>query len=52
MARSCGHFASKRRRYFTTLGTIRRKRRNFRQRQAAEDVCELLDEDTTLVLSH
>ncbi len=47
-----GHFASKSRRYSTTLGAIRRERRNFRQRQAADNVRELLDEDTTLVVSH
>jgi hypothetical protein len=50
---SCGHFASKSRRYSTTLGAIRGERRAYRQRQAAEQVCELLDEDTdaTLVVS-
>jgi hypothetical protein len=47
-----GHFASKSRRYSTTLGTIRRERRTYRQRQAAEQARELLDEDTTLVISH
>lgn len=47
-----GHFASKSRRYSTTLGAIRRERRTYRQRQAAEHVRELLDEDTTLVVSH
>ena len=46
-----GHFASKSRRYSTTLGTIRRERRTYRQRQA-EQARELLDEDTTLVISH
>lgn len=51
-AGSCGHFASKSRRYSTTLGAIRGERRNFRQRQAAEDIRELLDEVTTLVVSH
>jgi hypothetical protein len=44
-----GHFASKSRRYSTTLGAIRRERRTYRQRQAAE---ELPDEDTTLVVSY
>ncbi|MGH3752542.1 MAG: hypothetical protein ACRDRP_07580 [Pseudonocardiaceae bacterium] len=34
------------------VGAIRRERRTYRQRQAAEDVRELLDEDTTLVVSH
>jgi hypothetical protein len=49
-----GHFASKSRRYSTTLGAIRGERRAYRQRQAAEHVRELLDEntDTTLVVSH
>jgi hypothetical protein len=47
-----GHFASKSRRYSTTLGAIRRERRIYRQRQAAEEVRELLDEDTTVVVSH
>ena len=47
-----GHFASKSRRYSTTLGAIRHERRAYRQRQAAEHVRELLDEDTTLVVSH
>src|SRR5581483_7953645 len=44
-----GHFASKSRRYSTTLGAIRWERRSYRQRQAAE---ELTDEDATLVVSH
>jgi hypothetical protein len=49
-----GHFASKSRRYSTTLGAIRSERRAYRQRQAAEHIRELLDEvtDTTLVISH
>ncbi len=47
-----GHFASKSRRYSTTLGAIRRERRTYRQRQAAEQVRELLNEDATLVVSH
>jgi hypothetical protein len=47
-----GHFASKSRRYSTTLGAIRGERRAYRQRQAAEQVRELLDDDTTLVVSH
>jgi replication initiator protein RepSA len=48
-----GHFASKSRRYSTTLGAIRSERRAYRQRQAAEHIRELLDEvtDTTLVIS-
>jgi hypothetical protein len=47
-----GHFASKSRRYSTTLGAIRGERRAYRQRQVAEQVRELVDEDTTLVVSH
>lgn len=47
-----GHFASKSRRYSTTLGAIRGERRIYRQQQAAEHARELLDEDTTLVVSH
>jgi hypothetical protein len=47
-----GHFASKSRRYSTTLGAIRGERRAYRQQQAAEHTRELLDEDTTLVVSH
>ena len=47
-----GHFASKSRRYSTTLGAIRGERRAYRQRQAAEHARELIDEDTTLVVSH
>ena len=47
-----GHFASKSRRYSTTLGAIRGERRAYRQRQAAEQVPELVDEDTTLVVAH
>ncbi|MDQ3765472.1 MAG: hypothetical protein M3460_29730 [Actinomycetota bacterium] len=50
--RVAGHFASKSRRYSTTLGALRRERRTYRQRQAAEQVRELLDEDTTLVIPH
>jgi hypothetical protein len=46
-----GHFASKSRRYSTTLGAIRGERRAYRQRQAAEHARELLDDDTTLVVS-
>jgi hypothetical protein len=46
-----GHFASKSRRYSTTLGAIRGERRAYRQRQAAEHARELLDEQTTLVVS-
>jgi hypothetical protein len=49
-----GHFASKSRHYSTTLGAIRRERRTYRQRQAAEQTRELADDDqdTTLVVSH
>ncbi len=48
-----GHFASKSRRYSTTLGAIRGERRAYRQRQAAEHARELLpdEQDTTLVVS-
>jgi hypothetical protein len=46
-----GHFASKSRRYSITLGAIRGERRAYRQRQAAEQVRELVDDDTTLVVS-
>jgi hypothetical protein len=54
MAGFRGHFASKSRRYSTTLGAIRRERRIFRQRQAAEharQLGELDDTDTTLVVA-
>ncbi|MBV8992270.1 MAG: replication initiation protein [Pseudonocardiales bacterium] len=47
-----GHFASKSRRYSTTLGAIRAERRSYRQRQGVEDVRELIDDDATLVVSH
>jgi hypothetical protein len=48
-----GHFASKSRRYSTTLGAIRNERRTYRQQQATEHARELLrDDDTTLVVSH
>ncbi len=47
-----GHFASKSRRYSTTLGAIRGERRAYRQQQAAEHARELLDDDPTLVVSH
>jgi hypothetical protein len=48
-----GHFASKSRRYSTTLGAIRGERRAYRQRQAAEQARELVDDeqDTTLVVA-
>ena len=54
MAGSCGHFASKSRRYSTTLGAIRGERRAYRQRQAAEYARELPPDvqDTTLVIAH
>jgi hypothetical protein len=48
-----GHFASKSRRYSVTLGSIRAERRQYRQRQAAEQLRELgddRDQDTTLVV--
>ena len=53
MPRSCGHFASKSRRYSTTLGAIRSERRTYRQRQAAEHTRELLpdEQDSTLVVA-
>jgi len=53
MTSSCGHFASKSRRYSTTLGAIRGERRVYRQRQAAEQIRELADDeqDTTLVVA-
>jgi hypothetical protein len=46
-------FASKIRRYSTTLGAIRAERRAYRQRQAAEHARELLPDeaDTTLVIT-
>jgi len=44
-----GHFASKSRRYSTTLGAIRAERRIYRQRQAIE---KFPDEDAALVVSH
>jgi hypothetical protein len=49
-----GHFASKSRRYSTTLGAIRGERRAYRQRQAAEQARELLpdEQETTLVVAH
>jgi len=48
-----GHFASKSRRYSTTLGAIRGERRAYRQRQAAEHLRELGTDarDTTLIVS-
>jgi hypothetical protein len=53
MAGFRGHFASKSRRYSTTLGAIRGERRAYRLRQAAELTRELGDQedtDTTLVI--
>jgi hypothetical protein len=49
-----GHFASKSRRYSTTLGAIRGERRAYRQRHAAEQTRELADDeqDTTLIVTH
>jgi hypothetical protein len=49
-----GHFASKSRRYSTTLGAIRGERRAYRQRQATEHTRELPpgEQDTTLVVAH
>ncbi len=54
MAGFRGHFASKSRRYSTTLGAIRRERSDFRRRQAAEyarQLGDLVEDDTTLVVS-
>ena len=54
MAGFRGHFASKSRRYSTTLGAIRGERRAYRQRQAAEharQLGDLDDADTTLVVA-
>jgi hypothetical protein len=54
MAGFRGHFASKSRRYSTTLGAIRGERRSFRRRQAAEHARQFgvdQDDDTTLVVS-
>ncbi len=54
MAGFRGHFASKSRRYSTTLGAIRGERRAYRQRQAAEHARQLGDQDnadTTLVVA-
>lgn len=53
LTRSCGHFASKSRRYSTTLGTIRGERRAYRQRQATGHTRELPpdEQDTTLVVA-
>ena len=49
-----GHFASKSRRYSTTLGALRAERRTYARTHAAaaEDAREIPDEDTTLVISH
>jgi hypothetical protein len=55
-----GHFATKSRRYSTTLGAIREERRRFRRRQARQEPRRLHDpardedldgEDTTLVIA-
>lgn len=48
-----GHFASKSRRYSTTLGAIRGERHAYRQRQAAEQTGEFAgdEQDTTLVVA-
>jgi hypothetical protein len=49
-----GHFASKSRRYSTTLGAIRRERSDYRRCQTAEHAREIGDQDdteTTLVVS-
>jgi hypothetical protein len=54
MAGFRGHFASKSRRYSTTLGAIRGERSDYRRRQAAEHAREIgdqADDETTLVVS-
>jgi hypothetical protein len=56
MAGFRGHFASKSRRYSTTLGAIRSERRTYRRRQDDERARQLgydraADDDTTLVIS-
>ena len=55
MAGFRGHFASKSRRYSTTLGAIRGERRAYRRRQAAAHARQLgldaIDDETTLVIS-
>jgi len=54
MAGFHGHFASKSRRYSTTLGAIRSERRTFRRRQAVQHARQLgldpVDEETTFVV--
>ena len=49
-----GHFASKSRRYSTTLGAIRAERRTYARTHAgtASDAHEIPDDETTLVTSH
>ena len=52
----CGHFASKSRRYSTTLGALRGERRAYRRRQAAEAAREIGHtdpdgDDSTLLVS-
>ena len=55
MAGFRGHFASKSRRYSTTLGAIRGERSAYRRRQDVERARQLghdpVDDDTTLVVS-
>ena len=54
MAGFRGHFASKSRRYSTTLGAIRRERSDYRRREAAEharQLGDLAESDTTLVVA-
>jgi hypothetical protein len=49
-----GHFATKSRRYSTTLGAIRRERADYRRRQLADARpigLEDQDDDTTLVVA-
>jgi hypothetical protein len=56
-----GHFATKSRRYSTTMGALRAERRTFRRHQASAELDQLHDpahdddpdgEDTTLVIAH
>lgn len=51
----CGHFATKSRRYSTTLGAIRRERSDYRRRQLADarpaGVEDSGGDDSTLVIA-
>lgn len=46
-----GHFATKSRRYSTTLGALRAARRTYARQHAAGELRELTDEETTLVVA-